>query len=194
MALLERYFFVEHFRFWFVSPKWPGHLSRVEESSKSYQNNHKKWKTSFLNIFVGIWWWEKSPTFLPHMVSAGPAPLLTASLDRTARLWRTPEDHVLAHPAEVNSAKFNKKVMQRPGRNQQKNVGEIFVSKWRLLFVHNRKMKCYSLLVYLIPKLVLCKESPWMSHWWTDISARVVWCFLQVFNQSEFEWVVSTQI
>jgi len=66
---------------------------------------------------------QNSPTFLAH-VFAGPAPLLTASLDRTARLWRTPEDHVLAHPAEVNSAKFNKKVMQRPGRKQQTIVGE----------------------------------------------------------------------
>ena len=76
----------------------------------------------------------KIPQHSYRTVFAGPAPLLTASLDRTARLWRTPEDHVLAHPAEVNSAKFNKKVMQRPGRKPKKMWGEICVSKWRLFF------------------------------------------------------------
>ena len=66
MALLEGYFFVEHFRFWFVSPKWPGHLSRVEESSKSYQNNHKKME----NVFFEHLRWNMVMRKIPNIPTA----------------------------------------------------------------------------------------------------------------------------
>ena len=120
-----------------------------------------------MNIFVGIWWWEKSPTFLPHMVSAGPAPAAdcfpgsySTALENSRRsCLGASSGGELGQVQQEGHATTGEETQKMWGRSmcQHDAFFSYTTAKWNVIV-------CYSLLVYLIPKLGCCKESRWMDE------------------------------